>query len=170
MNGWHWALLAVLVFWSVGAYNRLVRLRGEARVAFQGVDRCSQRFQELVDAPLPSADDPRTAGERAGLRGALVQLEAALRVARREVLSAPSIAVLQSAHTTLQVWQVRLTEAAAPGPELDDWRARWAEARRQSDEAAAQFNQAVQAYNDAIRQFPALLLAALFGFRVGGQL
>ena len=170
MSPWYWALPAVLVFWSVGAYNRLVRLRGAARVAFEAVDRAGQRFQALLDAPLPSADDARTAGERAGLRGALMQLDAALRVARREVLSAPAIAVLQSAHTTLRVWEVRLSEASGPGPALDDWRARWTEAVRQSDEASAGFNEAVQTYNEAIRQFPAVLLALLFGFRAGGLL
>ena len=33
--------------------------------------------------------------------------------------------------------------------------------------AAEEFNQTVQHYNDAVRQFPAVLLAWLFGFKPG---
>ena len=40
----------------------------------------------------------------------------------------------------------------------------------QSDVAAEQFNLAVLRYNTSISQFPALLLAWLFGFKAGGLL
>ena len=33
-----WLLLGVLVFWAVGAYNRLERLRSDAQLAYGALD------------------------------------------------------------------------------------------------------------------------------------
>ena len=41
---------------------------------------------------------------------------------------------------------------------------------RQADALGTQFNEAVDRYNHAIAQFPALLVAWLFGFRSGRRL
>jgi len=43
-----WALAAVLLFWAVGAYNRLMRLRAEAKAAFALLDAELVRQVELV--------------------------------------------------------------------------------------------------------------------------
>jgi len=47
--GW-WTVAAVLLFWSVGAYNRLVRLRAETNAAFAALDAQWLRQLALVDA------------------------------------------------------------------------------------------------------------------------
>ena len=43
----------------------------------------------------------------------------------------------------------------------------WRRATPRSTFARAEFNAAVAAYNEAVRQFPTVLVARLFGFRAG---
>ena len=53
-------------------------------------------------------------------------------------------------------------------PSAERLQARWMRLLHQSLPLRAAFNDAVQAYNQAIRQFPASLMARLFGFRPAG--
>ena len=169
---WPWLVLALLVFWMVGAYNRLVRLRAQVRVAFQAVDKCYGQYLRLVDTHMPSSAYEPLIPEQAGMRGAVVQFDNSLRATRREVLDAAAVAALHTAHSTLQVWWARLLEAAAPAASdlSQDWKDSWAETARQATDAVSRFNQAAQRHNAAIGQFPALLLARLFSFRAVGTL
>jgi len=48
-----WAGVAILAFWGVGAYNRLVRLRGDIKAAFAALDAQWQQQLTLVRAHLP---------------------------------------------------------------------------------------------------------------------
>ena len=115
---WLAAAVAVLLFWSLGAYNRLVRLRAQVISRFAAVDqRMAQALGLLAEAAAgddagatPVADRAgRHAGSpaaRAGLQAAAVQFEVALRVARRQPLDAGVMAALQAAHTTVHaVWE-----------------------------------------------------------------
>ena len=43
-----WGLVALLLFWSVGAYNRLVRLRSRASRTFAALALLLQRYGELL--------------------------------------------------------------------------------------------------------------------------
>jgi LemA protein len=43
-----WVVLAVLVFWAVGAYNRLVRLRNSIGNAFAQIDVQLKRRYDLI--------------------------------------------------------------------------------------------------------------------------
>lgn len=170
MTTWFWLLLAVLLFWSVGAYNRLVRLRAQVRATFQAVDRTHGRFVALVQESLPEPRHAEWTAQRHGMQAAAVQFDAVLNVARRDVMSAIAVAALHEARAALEVCQTRLREAAGDDLPAGTWSEPWLEASRQADEAAAAFNDASQAYNDAIRQFPALVLARLFGFQVVGRM
>ena len=82
------------------------------------------------------------------------------------------MAALASAHSVLvMAWQNAL---AASGP-FDSQMAdsppyRWEQWTTQSQTASAQFNDAVTQHNRAISQFPAWLLAKLFGFKMAGTL
>lgn len=174
-----WVGLAVLLFWSVGAYNRLVRLRGQILLAFQPLDARMAQFITLLQEQSPLVFDPmRTqpllADSRlwAGLQAACTQFDVALRVVRKQVLDAESVAALQSAHTTLQVWWDRLVSECRDHPELlpASWQMAWMDNRRLAGDAVEAFNQAVTAHNAAVSQFPALVLARTFGFRAAGCL
>lgn len=176
-----WILLAVLIFWALGAYNRLVRLRAAVISAFAGVEIRLNHALALVaeraslQAPAPaegSADSAQRATEPElleGLRGAATQLEVALRVARRSPLNALSTAALRTASATLQTAWERLQSNSAP-PELAPNQRAWEDHWQAMREAIATFNTSVHGYNRAIAQFPAVVLAYFFGFRAAEDL
>lgn len=170
--GWLWLLPAATIVWVLGAYNRMVRLRGRVLRSFVAVDRCLVRYIQLVDETVSGTSPAALVSTWVGLQSASVQLDNNLRIARQRALDAASIAALLAALCTLQVWWLRLGEQAVahPGAVSDSRRSTWTENTRQERDASALFNTAVAAHNDAVRQFPASLLARLFGFREAGSL
>ncbi|AEG94682.1 hypothetical protein [Ramlibacter tataouinensis] len=172
-----WAAAALLLFWSVGAYNRLVRLRSEAKQAFTTLDDELLRHVRLVEACLPEGETQPASlfeGENqpsfwAGLRGAAGQLLASLAAARQRPLDPDRIAALVAAGDVLATaWERAERDDAhdLAGPSLPETlTSTRAQLVAQSAAAADHFNQAVARYNAAIGQFPALLLAWLFGFK-----
>ena len=179
-----WIVLAVGLFWSVGAYNRLMRLRAQAIAAFSALDPHLSNYVVLVDEQLKAASGlalaqavaaPRGAGPAtawAGLQGASTQFEASLRVARKQALDAGAMAALETAHATLQMSWARVQEECRDYQDLLSplGQQQWAENARLATHAIAGFNSAVLAHNAAVTQFPALLLAYLFSFRPAGCL
>ena len=173
-----WIAVPVLLFWSVGAYNRLVRLRSDVNLAF-GLMEVELAMQlELVHACLPADDDEQLVstfgGEGsfwAGLQGAATQFAASLAAARRRPLEPERIAALSAAQDVLSMAWDRVEREDAhdlAGSRLPDTvMARRAQLTSQTQAAVGQFNMAVARYNAGIRQFPALLLAGLFGFQAG---
>lgn len=164
---------AVLLFWGVGAYNRLVRLRGEANAAFAELDGHLQRQVELVDQVV--GEEPESIFEGAqssfwgGLQGAAAQLRASLAAARHRPLDPDRIAALGSAQKVLMVAWNRAERDDAhdlAGARLpESLTGQRAQITSNCIAAAERFGRAVDQYNAAIAQFPALLLAWLFGFR-----
>ena len=170
-----WIAAAVLLFWAVGAYNRLVRLRGEAGAAFALLDAELSRQVKLVGELLPEGGEPYASvfdgGEGSfwgGLRGAASQLEASLAAARARPLEGERIAALESAQAVLAVaWERAEREDAhdLAGPRLpESLTSTRAQLTAQCIAAAQRFSEAVARYNEAIGQFPAVLLAVLFSF------
>jgi LemA protein len=171
-----WVIAAVALFWAVGAYNRLVRLRSEANQAFGALDAELARQVRLVHECLPPAEEhrpPHSGGSalRGGLQGAAAQLTASLAAARSRPLDPERIAALGAAQEVLQMaWERAAREDAHDfaGPRLpENYGSELEQAVRMTHAATEHFNQAVQRYNQGIAQFPALLLARLFGFRPG---
>ncbi|MBX3660777.1 MAG: LemA family protein [Ramlibacter sp.] len=179
-----WCVAAILLFWSVGAYNRLVRLRAQANAAFAVLDEHWTRQIGLVHASLPDAFRPSQFTQPgdlvddltqlwAGLRGAATQFEASLAALRPHPLDAGAGAALAAAQDVLfMAWQRVESEAhdlaGAPLPETVV--ARWQALMRETTKAQSRFNEAVTGYNFAIAQFPALLLAWLFSFKPASTL
>jgi LemA protein len=158
-----WGVLALVLFWAVGAYNRLVRLRGQVLAAFLPVDARLSQFILLLQEQSPLAFDPlRTQPLRLS-----TTLWAGLHVVRRQPLDPEAVAALRTAQDTLQVWWERLVQECRDHPDQTpaSWQLAWMDNRRQVAETSELFNQAVQAHNQAIVQFPALVLARLFNFR-----
>ena len=170
--GWLWLLPAATIVWMLGAYNRMVRLRGRVLLAFAVVDRCLAPFLQLVDETLVGRAAAPVESALLALHGARLQLDNNLRVARQRTIDAPSMAALRAAVDTLQVWWERWTDPTAPHAAAvpDSYRVAWAENTRVVADATRLFNAAVTVHNAAVRQFPAVLLARLFGFRAAGSL
>lgn len=178
----YWLLPAVLVFWALGAYNRLVRLRAQVIAAFAAVDnRLSQSLSLVAERVTLGAGSgiadtthsPPTATDGTkldSLHGASIQLEVALRVVRRYPLDAPSVAALRTARATLQTLWEQMQAAAPTSPDLAPNQRAWEDHLQVAGEAVLAFNRSVNDYNQAIQQFPAVLLAYLFGFRPADSL
>lgn len=178
-----WLVVAVVVCWLLGAYNRMVRLRAQVISVFAAVDhRMTQSLALLGEAvaqsqsQLPAEPDGTSGaaacGNRAALQAAAIQCEVALRVAGKHPLDANGVAALQTAYATAHaVWERYLGDA------VDDASAAQASVRRAWEDntqavrdAEAGYNASVLAYNAAIAQFPASILAYLFGFAPAARL
>lgn len=159
--------LALLLFWAVGAYNRLVRLRAGAIEAFAAMAQQFGQYLALVQsgvAPQSGSVPPALAG----LAGAAGQFDVALKAARQHPLDDLTVGALVAAHEALNEAWLRLRSephdlAGSPLPE--PLQQQWQHISLQAEAARAEFNRRVSAYNEAIGLFPARLLARLFRFR-----
>jgi LemA protein len=160
----------------VGAYNRLMRLRSDANAAFTNLEAELALQIALVRDQLPAAatqpaalDDDRSFWT--GLHAAAAQFSASLAAARARPLEPQGIAALGAAQDVLAMaWERAERDDAhdLAGPRLPDTvTSRRAQLAMQTHAAIDQFDRAVVRYNDAIAQFPAVLLAWLFGFKPG---
>lgn len=169
-----WLFAALVLFWGVGAYNRLVRLRSDAKAAFAALETELQKQVQLVLSCIPPEEDQApsqfTGGSAfwGGLQGAAAQLAASLASARSRPLDADRIAALGAAQEVLSTAWDRAERDDAhdlAGPRLpEDFSGERQQLVRMAQAATEQFNKAVTHYNEAIGQFPAVLLARLFGF------
>ncbi len=170
------AAAALLVFWALGAYNRLVALRNAVIAAWAQVDEPLQRraaaLAQLADAARAPLHDEQGAIDAA--LAAQQRLQAAADAMRARPALAPRAAELGLAERALAAAAARLlalleqrpAAAGATAPLL----ATLQDANTRLGFARQLFNDAVQAYNDAVHQFPASTLARLFDFRAAGTL
>ena len=175
---WMWGVAAVLVFWAVGAHNRLVRLRNDLARAFAPVEAQIQHrhvlLQQWRDALHPLIEhSPRPFDV---LHAACGQLQAACDAVRARPSAARAAASLRLAEETLAEARTRLHAELPAKPEmlvglavvvLDE---ELAAADSTLGFARRQFNEAAQIYNDALDQFPTWIIAGLFRFRSAGIL
>lgn len=169
---------AVLAFWMVGAYNRLVDLRNRIAEAWQLVDEVLVRRGDAVAALVAALRAP-LAGEQGAL-DALLSAQAQVRAAADALKTRPVMAslaaALQAAETTMSAASARVLALLEAQPELRGEAAVVPHAQLLRDSAGRlaftrqMFNDAAQAYNAAARQFPTRLLARLYGFGTAGRL
>ncbi|MDH6592610.1 hypothetical protein M2165_002499 [Variovorax sp. TBS-050B] len=127
-----WVVLAVLLFWFVGAYNRLVRLRSAVLQAYATLDAALGRQLEFVQAritrgveegahttadaasasPSSAAPPPSFAAAVAPLQAATTQLATLLGAARQRPLEPGSMAALGTAlQVLISAWQRQYPDA-----------------------------------------------------------
>ena len=191
-----WLAAALLLFWFVGAYNRLIRLRSAALQAFATLDAALVRQLEFVQTrPVTAGVEavPVDLAVGASLAAATVQLGTLLGATRVRPLEPQGMAALGTAlQALLSVWQRLYPEAVtrfdadgalsrpAPleGEEVESSRdasdlaapIAWPEPSAAAELARLQFNRTVRTYNAAIGQFPALLVAWLMRMRPAAPL
>ena len=166
------AVLALLVFWSVGAYNRLVRLKNVIANAFGQIDvqfkhrydlipnlveaakKCLQHEQDTLEAVIAARNQAKVASD----------------VVRSRPANAVAVTALSVAEQALDNTLGHLFALAEAYPELKaDQTIRELSKELTSTENKAAFarqayNDAVLDYNNAQGQFPALLIARTFSF------
>ena len=165
-----WLMVAVLTFWSVGAYNRLVRLRNAILRHFVPVDQHLESRSTLLKQQIDAWAQRRDAPPRDldTLQAARAQADAARLAAKRQPGAADAI---RSLGVALQIL-AQSRERAACAATADAVEPRLLQELAACDHALhyaqGQFNDAVREYNRALAQFPAVWLGALFGFRSAG--
>jgi len=175
----YWIGGALALFWFVGAYNRLMRLRSAALSAYAILDAALARQLEFVLARSAQDEEPSAvqAAPGASLQAAANQLSTLMTTTRLRPLDPASVAAMSTAmHVMVSAWQ-RLYPDAVVSFEADGTLSRpatlegkdessegsvpiaWPEPSAAAEMARSQFNLAVGRYNAAITQFPALLVA-----------
>ncbi len=166
------AVLAVLIFWAVGAYNRLVRLKNTIANAFGQIDVQLKRRYDLIPN-LVEAAKKYLSHERETLEAVIAarnqakSASDAVRSRPANVLAVTTLAVAEQALSSSLGHLFALNEAY---PELKaDQTIRDLSEELTSTEnkvtfARQAFNDAVLDYNNAQGQFPAVLVARLFSF------
>ena len=172
------ALLAMAIFWAVGAYNRLIRLKNVIGNSFGQIDvQLKRRYDlipNLVDAAQKYLQHEREPLE--AVTAARSQARAASDAVRSRPTHAPAVTALSVAEQALNGSLTRLFAVAEAYPELKaDAAIRALSEELSSTENQVRFarqtyNDAVLDYNSAQGQFPALLIARLFGFAPSAML
>ncbi len=169
---------ALLLFWAVGAYNRLVRLKNLIAHAFGQIDVQLKRRYDLIPN-LVEAAKKYLLHERETLEAVIAacnQARSASDAARSRPTHAPEVLALAAAEEALSGSLDRLFALAAAYPELkaDDTIRELSVELTSTDNKVAfarqAYNDAVLDYNNAQAQFPALLIARLFGFAASAML
>jgi LemA protein len=171
---------AVLVFWMLGAYNRLMALRNAIGTAWQPLEEVLRQRQGLLQPLVEVLQQLFDGDDRAAvdaLRGALLQVQAAAWQVRQRPAQKAAVTALAAAEKALAVALARVIAVLEHHPTVRDTlppvakalpRLPDIEARRQFGRHG--FNQAAQSYNAAARQFPTHLLLPLFRFGAAGLL
>jgi LemA protein len=168
---------AVLVFWAVGAHNRLVALRNAIVASFGPLDEqyrlrlalLRQQGETLASA-LALAPDTQTCQWIDALAAAAAQADAACAHARTHPGATGAIASLRMAEGILAAARARSPAQLPLAEGLAELQTRLAGCDTALEFNRQRFNEAVGSYNAAVRQFPTWLIAALFGFKPAGLL
>ncbi len=180
-------MACVLVFWALGAYNRLIRLRAQVARNLAALCLAWQTQAQATAVRLEQYAQGRdtesqwAALDVDALRWRPLTLSARQFLACLSVLqdkpqhigSLDDLSAVRAARDIFEAnWQRLVSEqddlAGAPVP--PDLQLLMAQHEPLVGERLRDYNQAVQAYSQAIGQFPALLLAWVFGFNATGEL
>jgi LemA protein len=170
---WVWLGLALVVlFWAVGVYNRLVRLKNAIANAFGQIDVQLKRRYDLIPN-LVEVARKYLAHESQTLEAVIAarnQARSAEQTAAGSPLNAGALGALAGAEQLLGGALGRLFAVAEAYPDLKaDQNMRELSEELSSTEnrigfARQAYNDHVLEFNDAAAQFPTLIVARLFGF------
>jgi LemA protein len=169
-----WLVLALLLFWGVGLYNRLMRLRARGLEVLGVVEKHAGTCVGLVKQYVAMPDDQgqiQVAAQWADVHAAALRLELVLAQPRPSPLQPNAVAAVSKAWAAMHgAWLVVTegpTDLAGPvmPPEMQE---AWTAASLKVQSASGGFNQIIARYNEAIQQYPARWVATLMGFHAAG--
>jgi len=170
-----WLLLAALVFWSVGLYNRLMRLRARSMDVLQVLEKHMRACDAVVNASMSegamSGSKPPVEWE--ALAMAIQSLDAAWKLPRPNPLTTESLMPLAVAWDFVHAQWLIASDVPADlaGPSVPpDLLADWDAGVLKVESARGGLNQILGRYNEAIHQFPASAVAGVMGFLPAGKL
>jgi LemA protein len=165
-------IVAVVVFWAVGAYNRLISLRNKFRNAFAQIDVQLKRRYDLIPNLVETAKaymkhERETLENVIKARNTAVTANAA---ASADPGSASAIQGLVAAEGALSGALARLFALAEAYPDLKanqnmmQLSEELTGTENKISFARQAFNDAVMSYNTASQQFPTNVIAGAFSF------
>jgi LemA protein len=166
-------LIALVVFWVIGAYNRLVSLRNLFKNAFAQIDVQLKRRYDLIPNLVETAKAYMT-HERETLEAVIkarAGAVAANSVAAADPGSAAAMKQLVAAEGMLSGALGKLFALAEAYPDLkaNQNMMQLTEELTSTENKIAfarqAFNDSVMSYNNAVEQFPSNLIAGVFSFR-----
>ncbi len=175
-----WLTLAVGLFWCVGVYNRLMRMRAQGLDAWVTVEKELQQYADLVSGQaslLVAAKannrsvDP--VSDWSKLTAVWREMDQALKEAVTAPLAEEPLARLATCLDELRRAWAAVCEAPADlaGPIVPDTlRSRWETVALSVEASCNRFNHMMKMYNQALTQFPASLIVGLLAFKPAGRL
>src|SRR5512146_169579 len=167
------AIVALVLFWAVGAYNRLVQLRNRFRNGFAQIDVQLKRRYDLIPNLVETA--------RAYMKHERETLEAVIRArnaaaaagaaAAANPAAAAAVRELATAEGALSGALSRLFALAEAYPDLKanqnmmQLTEELTGTENKISFARQSFNDAVMSYNTASQQFPTNVIASAFSFK-----
>jgi LemA protein len=177
-----WAIVglavgALLLFWVLGAYNRLIELRNAAADAWAQADAALRQRGEAVDALVNALREPLAAEAVAleALQTAHEHITHASAAMSARPLHAASANAWVDAESRLGAAAARvfaLLENAGDVAALDPVSAAvamWSEGAQRLPYTRQLFNDAAARYDEATREFPTSLLVRMIGFAPAGR-
>jgi LemA protein len=170
-----WAIFALIVFWCIGLYNRLMRLRARAIEVLSALERHVLACADLVSkhlttgALLGAAEvDP----EWLDVLVASQELGNMLRAPHSSTLDEAAIVPVSAGWSALQAaWQVAVDrQSDLAGPVVPpDLALAWEAAVLKVSVVHGGYAQIVDRYNESIAEFPARLVTGFLGFTLAGR-
>ena len=167
------ALLAVVFFWAVGAYNRLMRLKNQVANAFGQIDVQLKRRYDLIPNLVEVARKylQHESETLEAVIAARQQAQTAERGAAANPLNAGALGALAGAEQLLGGALGRLFAVVEDYPELKadqtlrDLQEELTHTENRVGFARQAYNDQVLEYNDVALHFPTIVVARLLGFQ-----
>ena len=178
-SGWFWLVLAVLIFWGVGAYRRLLALRSTVNKQFAVLEEVLLKFQGLVQeattaaVTAPGGWQTAVAPELGASHWTRLQVAANLsamalaRMQEHPLEPTSSVALVATSRDLQDAWEALTHPDVYYVSVPAELTQRWSELGIAIQPDLQRFNQAVMNYNEAIDMFPANWMARTFKFKPG---
>ena len=165
-------LIAVVVFWAIGAYNRLVDLRNRFKNAFAQIDVQLKRRYDLIPNLVETAK-AYMKHERETLEAVILARNSAVTANQAAAANPGSPAAMQGLMSAEGALTGALSKLFALSEAYPDLKANQnmmqlteelTGTENKISFARQAFNDSVMTYNTATQQFPSNVLAGMFGF------
>lgn len=171
-------IVALPVFWGIGAYNRLVALRNGFKNAFAQIDVQLKRRYDLIPNLVETAK-AYMKHERETLEAVIAARNSAASARQAAAANPADVAAITQMTNAEGALAGALTRFFALAEAYPDLKANQnmmqlteelTSTENKVSFARQAFNDAVMAYNTAIEQFPSNVIAGMFQFRAGEML
>jgi len=174
---WFWGVIAILIFWSLGAYNRLVKTRNVVVQQYFALELVLLKYQDLVQEAITSAATAVN-GWRASVAPELgaslwTRLQvcanhAAMALARMHehpLLPRSADELVETSEELESAWLALIHPDVYYLSIPEELKKNWSDIDVLLQPELEKFNAVSKEYNQAIDMFPASLIAKLFNFK-----